>query len=655
MASKPIVPRDPEFGKLLFEAYEHEAGLTRFLLVRSNSKEPLRDPETKSWQIADAPTAFEHWLDGGNVAIVPAWYGLALFDFDPFEGARVEVSDVLEVLANYGIQKTPIVLSPGQRHNGGVHVYLRDPGPEWDIKLPEFNILNLDHVDIRRNNYILLPPSTINGKEYQWHDDGKELWALGAVPLAEVPRDWLVPRKANDLGVPTVGVDVEKAVRKLAQACRPGDKDFVERALVGDWPAEKVEGIDRSGAEYRLARICQEAGLSPEETATVVQASAVHQAKFGNRRDERDRLVAVVEKAFSQSPSTPLEQKFEVYTFAELEPYFSTPQFLIYPLLPRGEVTILDGDDGVGKSWLWQALAAGLTGSDVVPVPYDHTAPRNCRVVVITCEDDPLTTVGPRLKALGANLVLISIIKPAGRKYVDGITAQDLSEAAETIKAICPDFIVVDHLTLFASGRPDLDTRRDTHARALIDGLKTLAKEAEAAVLLLRHIRKERGSAKDRGLNSVAFRAAARSHLVVGPDPNDSTGKRRLLKQVKMNLVPALREAIAFTLDPNSNPPFKWEGLVEASADDLVATEGETQTIREERTEREEAKAFLQQILADGPKLVEVVTREAERLHISKTTLKRARLELGVRAYQVKGAYPPQWVYELPNYHTLGA
>ncbi|HBT47264.1 MAG TPA: hypothetical protein DEA73_05215 [Peptococcaceae bacterium] len=636
---------------MLFSAYQ-EAGATQFLLIQPNAKEPLRDPDTGSWRMADVAAAFQHWLGGGNVAIVPAWIGAVVLDFDPLPGCRIEISHALEVLASAGITKTPVALSPGEKHEGGAHFYLKDPGPEWDIKLPEFNIPNLDHIDIRRRNYVLLPPSTINGKEYQWYDDGQEAWALGTVGLAEVPAQWLAPAKAGSLEAFTVGANLEAAIERLAQACRPGDAEFIQQALTGDWPENQADGVDRSAAEYRLARICEEAKLTPAEASAIVEASAVHQAKFASRKDERERLVAVVEKAFSQSLPTS-GRKFEVYTFAELEPYFSTPQFLIYPLLPRGEVTILDGDDGGGKSWLWQALAAGLTGSDVVPVPCDHTAPRNCKVIVITCEDDPLTTVGPRLKALGANLALISIIKPAGGKYVDGITAQDLSEAAETIKSLRPDLIVVDHLTLFASGRPDLDTRRDTHARALIDGLKALAKETGAAILLLRHIRKERGSAKDRGLNSVAFRATARSHLVVGPDPNDSTGKRRLLKQVKMNLVPALREAIAFTLDPGSNPPFSWSGLVEASADELVATEGETQAIREERTEREEAKAFLQEILADGPKLVEVVAREAERLHISKTTLKRARLELGVRAYQVKGAYPPQWVYELP--HAGGA
>ena len=38
-------------------------------------------------------------------------------------------------------------------------------------------------------------------------------------------------------------------------------------------------------------------------------------------------------------------------------------EMVIDPILPRGEVTIIDGNPDAGKSWLWMALLAGLTGS----------------------------------------------------------------------------------------------------------------------------------------------------------------------------------------------------------------------------------------------------------------------------------------------------
>ncbi|MBC7293052.1 MAG: AAA family ATPase, partial [Thermoleophilia bacterium] len=332
-----------------------------------------------------------------------------------------------------------------------------------------------------------------------------------------------------------------------------------------------------------------------------------------------DNLVALAE--FSQL-TTPTRD-FEIVTFAELEPHFTKPRFLIYPLLPRGEVTLLDGDDGTGKSWLWQAWAAGLTGSRIVPIPFDHTAPKGCRVLVLTCEDDLLYTAGPRMKELGADLSRVAVIKPQGCAYVSGITAADLQAALPRITAFGPDLLVVDHLTLYGTGRAELDLRRDTHARELMEDLKALAKSLDAAVLLIRHFRKQGGSAKDRGLNSVAFRAAARSHLVAGLDPEDPQAKRRLLKQLKMNLVPKLEKAIAFALDPDQEPPFAWLGLVEADADVIAGGSAEVEKARQEKSEREEAKEFLREMLSDGPKLAEVVQREADRLGISGATLRR--------------------------------
>jgi hypothetical protein len=62
------------------------------------------------------------------------------------------------------------------------------------------------------------------------------------------------------------------------------------------------------------------------------------------------------------------------------------------------------------------------------------------------------------------------------------------------------------------------------------------------------------------------------------------------------------------------------------------------------RIAREEAREFLLQTLADGPKTVLEVFADAERLRISRATLRRAKGDLGVVADKTlnhwSGAYP---------------
>jgi hypothetical protein len=70
--------------------------------------------------------------------------------------------------------------------------------------------------------------------------------------------------------------------------------------------------------------------------------------------------------------------------------------------LPLGELVLLDGDPGVGKSLVSPDLCAQLTAGR--PWPDGATAPTPANVVVLSAEDNLERTVQPRLLALGGNL-----------------------------------------------------------------------------------------------------------------------------------------------------------------------------------------------------------------------------------------------------------
>jgi putative DNA primase/helicase len=131
--------------------------------------------------------------------------------------------------------------------------------------------------------------------------------------------------------------------------------------------------------------------------------------------------------------------------------------------------------------------------------------------------------------------------------------------------------------------------------------------------------------------------------LAVGEDP-DAPG-RRLLVGVKNNLGP-IAASLAFRICDDG---LRWEGTVEGTADQLLAVD-EAET-RSARTERDEAKAFLRDLLMSGPVKSKQIETDAQANGISRATLWRAKQALGIKAERgktIEGNTGP-WYWYLPS------
>src|SRR5262245_65586840 len=76
--------------------------------------------------------------------------------------------------------------------------------------------------------------------------------------------------------------------------------------------------------------------------------------------------------------------------------------------LAVGQMAILEGDPGLGKSFLALDLAARLSTGRPWPDAAPAAAPASC--VYLNGEDDEHATVGPRLRALGADLARVFLL-----------------------------------------------------------------------------------------------------------------------------------------------------------------------------------------------------------------------------------------------------
>jgi hypothetical protein len=305
--------------------------------------------------------------------------------------------------------------------------------------------------------------------------------------------------------------------------------------------------------------------------------------------------------------------------------------------IPLGKVTVLDGRPGLGKSLMTLDIAARVTQGRAMPDGFDPAmGPRN--VLIVTAEDDWEDTVVPRLMAAGADLTRVF-------RLDDLVIPNGVADLEARIIEVQAALVVIDPLVAFVLSKYDL--YRDQDARAALKPLAMVAGRTEAVVVGLRHVNKSQGApAQDRGTGSVAIGGAARSNLIVGPDP-DREG-HFVLASIKTNLGPK-PPSLGYSLEPvevslsdgiTEVVVVRWEGTVDLDADDLVV--GEKQG---------EAVAFLEGELADGPKPSKVVKAAAESRGLSWTgAVRKAADRLHVVKYSTAVGVPgSEWMWRLPD------
>ena len=75
-------------------------------------------------------------------------------------------------------------------------------------------------------------------------------------------------------------------------------------------------------------------------------------------------------------------------------------EWLWYPYIPYGKITIIEGDPGEGKTTLVLKLAAVLSGG--LPLTYDDKEYEPIHIIYQTSEDGIDDTIKPRLEKAGA-------------------------------------------------------------------------------------------------------------------------------------------------------------------------------------------------------------------------------------------------------------
>jgi AAA domain len=297
-------------------------------------------------------------------------------------------------------------------------------------------------------------------------------------------------------------------------------------------------------------------------------------------------------------------------------------------IIPAGKLVILDGDPDVGKSLIALDLCARLTTGR--PFPDGRPSPGPANALVLSAEDKASDTIVPRLRHLGADVGRIAVWQrecddepwpwrlPTDIRFLDDA----LSRLSPRLAVIDPIMAFLDDSVLCAS---DLSVRR------ALAPLIHLADKHRCTLLMHRHLNKQGGhNAAYRGLGSIAFLATCRYAMLVGRDP--ASPDRRVLAPVRSSLA-KLPPSLAFriTSADGSLPSVEWLGMSACAANALLVGPVHAQGGMLAR-----AVTFLEQYLADGPRITQEVWDAACKAGFSQRTIERAKKGLGLRARQVQ-------------------
>ena len=305
------------------------------------------------------------------------------------------------------------------------------------------------------------------------------------------------------------------------------------------------------------------------------------------------------------------ENKTELKMIKMSDVQSQTVDWLWYPFIPYGKLTIIQGDPGDGKTTLVLNIAARLSKGEGLDNDMKVTEPVN--IIYQTAEDGLADTVKPRLELAEAICERIMVIDETEKSL------SMIDERLETaIKQTGARVLILDPIQAYLGGTMDMN--RANEARDMTKRLSLLAEKYKCAILLIGHMNKAGGNkAAYRGMGSIDFFAVARSVLLVGRIEGEPD--LRAVVQIKNNLA-----------------EFEWVGDYEITADEVLGG------IAPKINKLEQAKKMLRE-LAETSNSVQSseIFDMAEELNISKRTLENAKKELGIKARRIGNS----WYWDL--------
>lgn len=294
------------------------------------------------------------------------------------------------------------------------------------------------------------------------------------------------------------------------------------------------------------------------------------------------KLIELEQKTQLWTPHTEKSAGFKLVKASEI-PY-EPPRWAIAPYFQRGKGTMIQGDNGSGKTAFMCAITAHMTtGRALLGISID--APGD--VLLLSVEDD-LPVLRGRIEANGGDLDKCHFITNAA-----GLTFNS-PEIEAAIKQVNAKMVIFDPFQAFLGA--GVDMFRSNETRPELAKLFEMCERNDCACAIIAHIGKAGGdrSPVNRALGSVDIPAAMRSILQLTRNPNDED--ECVMVHVKCSNAPK-GQSIAYTIGDRGG--VHWKGFSPMAIEDLACIQK-----RKEKGipyEREPLVQVFNQLVTDKP------------------------------------------------------
>lgn len=189
-------------------------------------------------------------------------------------------------------------------------------------------------------------------------------------------------------------------------------------------------------------------------------------------------------------------------------------EWLVSGYIPKGQITVLAGDGGSGKTTVWCGMAAAVSKGERVffePLPDDFARCEPQKVLFFSSEDSLEYTLKARLRKAGADLNNVFSASLRDKRFSEIKFNSQLLK--DLIREMQPALVVFDPIQAFIP--PDIQMGQRNAMRSCLNPLIGLGEECGTTFLIVVHTNKRQGVyGRNRIADSADVWDIARSVLI---------------------------------------------------------------------------------------------------------------------------------------------